>query len=409
MDTTPAAAAMFPARWPGWSRCLNGDVIDPRDFVSADAGRLVDEWGRIALVPAPEGGEGPRAELITEFAAAAGADTVERDRAGNVVATVDGDDADGETITFLATMDDLGTVAAHRAASDVLHRDGDRLVGPATETTSSDASALSILRFVRQNGRPWRRVVVAWLLGEETGLAGMRTLVEDRGAALGSVVDLMGGVGTVSWNAIGFAGVEVEFTTEPRHSLYGGISEIPDAISRFVAALDADPFPVHRTFDADPFTVRRVNRIRAGDVFNHSPASGVIGVDIRSTDPDVLAEVEASTRQAAERAADAAGVEVRFGDGERQPAIRLPGGRDHRLVRALEQAIREVGREPTMRSWSSSNVNVAYAAGLEGIVHDGTHRGGGRGTAGEWTDIPGVLDGVAADCRMLQLLTEPAA
>ena len=45
-------------------------------------------------------------------------------------------------------MDDLGTVAAHRAASDVLYRDGDRLVGPATETTSSDASALSILRFV---------------------------------------------------------------------------------------------------------------------------------------------------------------------------------------------------------------------------------------------------------------------
>jgi acetylornithine deacetylase/succinyl-diaminopimelate desuccinylase-like protein len=140
-------------------------------------------------------------------------------------------------------------------------------------------------------------------------------------------------------------------------------------------------------------------------VFNHSPASGVVGVDIRSTDPQVLAETEAATRAAAHRAAAAAHVDVAVRDAERQPAIRLDGGRDHRLVRALSRAIRETGREPVLRAWSSSNINVCYAAGLQGIVHDGTHRGSGRGTAGEWTDIPGVLDGIAADCRLLQLLS----
>lgn len=380
-------------------------MVDPGEFVAGDAERILDEWGRIALIPAPLGAEHRRAELIAEFAGAS-ADTVEIDRAGNVVATVDGDDPDGETLTFLATMDDLDTVAELRAATDLLVRDGDRFVGPATETTSSDASALSILRFVGREARPWRRLTVAWVLGEETGLTGVRALVAERGDRLGSVIDLMGGVGTVSWNAVGFAGLEVEFSSAPRHTLYGGTSEVPDAIARFVTALHTDRFPRHGPpFDADPLTARRVNQLHAGSVFNHSPATGVVGLDIRSTDPGELADVETRTRAAAEQAAADAGVQVTIRDGERQPAIVLPGGRDHRLVRALAHAITEIGRQPVLRSWSSSNINVCYAAGLEGIVHDATHRGGGRGTADEWTDIPGVLDGIAADCRMLQLLS----
>lgn len=376
---------------------------DPRAFVAADAERLIEEWGHIALVPAPLGAEAERAALVAHLARAAGADHVEIDRAGNVVTWMDGDRADGETITYLATMDDLESVAAHRRTSSVLLRDGDRLVGPCTETTSSDASALALLRFMRStNPRPWRRVWVVFVVGEETGLTGVRTLIDDRGSDLGSVVDLMGGIGTVSWNAIGFAGLEVEFRTAPRHSLYGGISEVPDAISRFVAVLH-ESVPV---VSDEVVTVRRVNRIQAGTVFNHSPETGLVGVDIRSTDPDVLAAVEENTRVAAKQAAAVAGVDLHFEDDQRQQAIALPGGAEHRLVRALAASVEYAGHKPVLRPYSSSNINVVYAAGLPGVVHDATFRGEGRGTADEWTDIPGVIAGVVADCRMLQLLTD---
>jgi acetylornithine deacetylase/succinyl-diaminopimelate desuccinylase-like protein len=378
-------------------------VPEPRAFVAADAERLIEEWGHIALVPAPFGAEAERAALVAHLARAAGADHVEIDRAGNVVTWMDGDRTDGETITYLATMDDLESVASHRRTSSVLLRDGDRLVGPCTETTSSDASALALLRFMRStNPRPWHRVWVVFVLGEETGLTGVRSLVEDRGSDLGSVVDLMGGIGTVSWNAIGFAGLEVEFRTAPRHSLYGGISEVSDAIGRFVAALH-ESVPV---VSDDVVTVRRVNRIQAGTVFNHSPATGVVGVDIRSTDPDVLAAVEQNTRVAAKQAAAVAGVDLHFEDDQRQQAVALPGGAGPRLVQALTASVEYAGHDPVLRPYSSSNINVVYAAGLPGVVHDATFRGGGRGTADEWTDIPGVIAGVVADCRMLQLLTD---
>jgi metal-dependent amidase/aminoacylase/carboxypeptidase family protein len=380
---------------------LNGAVLSARDFVAADRDRILDEWGRIALLPAPLGGEQDRAALIADLARAAAADHVEIDRVGNVVTWLDGVRADGPTLTFLATMDDLESVAAHRSRSDVLYHANGRMVGPCVETTSSDATALALIRFAAAGERPWRRLLVAFVLGEETGLTGVRALVDDYGADLGAVVDLMGGVGTVSWNALGFAGVEVSFTASPRHTLYGGVSEVSDAIARFVRALH-DAVPPE---DYERVAVRRVNRIHAGSVFNHSPETGTVSVDIRSADPGALAALDTDTRALADAAAGDAGVQVSVADGERQPAITLPGGREHPMVRALAAAIREQGREPVLRPWSSSNINVVYAAGLEGIVHDGTFRGGGRGTADEWADIAGVLDGLAADCRLLGLLT----
>ncbi|HEY7009792.1 MAG TPA: M20/M25/M40 family metallo-hydrolase [Jatrophihabitantaceae bacterium] len=372
------------------------------DFVAADRDRVLDEWGRIALLPAPLGGEERRAALIADLARASGADHVEIDRVGNVVTWLDGTAADGPTLTFLATMDDLESVAAHRSRSDVLYHADGCMVGPCVETTSSDATALALIRFAAAGQRPWRRLLIVFVLGEETGLTGVRALVDDFGADLGSVVDLMGGIGTVSWNALGFAGLEVSFTTSPRHTLYGGVSEVSDAIARFVRALhDAVP-----SGDDDLIAVRRVNRIHAGSVFNHSPETGTVSIDIRSVGPDTLDVLDADTRALAADAAEQAAVRVSIADGERQPAITLPGGREHPMVRALATAIREQGREPVLRPWSSSNINVVYAAGLSGIVHDGTFRGGGRGTADEWADIAGVLDGLAADCRLLQLLTE---
>jgi acetylornithine deacetylase/succinyl-diaminopimelate desuccinylase-like protein len=375
-------------------------------FVAADSARLVAEWQQIALIAAPAGEEAERAALIAELARLAGADAVEIDRVGNVVATLSG--SGEQSLTYLATMDDLASVAAHRQQSDRIAVLGDRLVGPCVETTSSDASALAIIRFAAARPRLFGRLTVAFVLGEETGLSGVRVLCADRGAELGLVVDLMGGVGTISWNAIGFDGVLVEFTTEPRHSLYGGVSEVTDAIARFVTALHANPPAFVHPDSEDPdavLSVRRVNQVAAGSVFNHSPSTGTVGVDIRSTDPAMLLRLGRQTRALAAQVASEVGVHVTWRDGVQQAAGILPGGRSHRLVRAGAQAVRDVGAPLLLRPWSSSNINAVYEVGLEGIVHDGMRRGGGRGTAGEWADITGVLQGVAADCQLLLMMT----
>jgi hypothetical protein len=282
---------------------LNGAVSieEIHRFVQADRPLFLQQWQRIALAPAPAGAEAERAALIAGFARDAGADHVEIDRVGNVIATVEG--SGDRDVTFLATMDDLDSVAAHRRATDRIELTGERLVGPCSQTTSSDATGLGLVRFVEQSQRRFRRLTVAFVLGEETGLTGVRALCEDRADRLGWVIDLMGGVGTISWNAIGFDGINVEFRAEPKHSLYGGVSEVSDAIARFVTAVHADvppsvgPEPTGPLEEiTGPVTIRRINRIAAGEVFNHSPQVGTVGVDVRSTDPAILRELGSATR-----------------------------------------------------------------------------------------------------------------
>jgi acetylornithine deacetylase/succinyl-diaminopimelate desuccinylase-like protein len=373
-------------------------------FAQADRTRVLAEWQSIALIPAPAGREERRADLIAELARNSGADRVEIDRAGNVVASLTGSGARART--YLATMDDLESVAALRDETDRIELSDDRLLGPCVETTSSDASALSVIRFAAASRGLFGLLTVAFVLGEETGLMGVRTLCADRADDLGWVIDLMGGVGTISWNAIGFDGVIVEFSARPRHSLYGGSSEVPDAMARFISALHEDLPPFVHPESEDPdavLTVRRVNQLAAGSVFNHSPASGTVGVDIRSTDPKALHQLGRDTRELATRIGAQVGVLVACHDAMQQPAVRLPAGREHPLVRAGAQAVLDVGSPLLMRPWSSSNINAVYQAGLDGIVHDGTQRGGGRGTPDEWANVPGVLAGIAADCQLLRL------
>jgi acetylornithine deacetylase/succinyl-diaminopimelate desuccinylase-like protein len=386
-------------------------VQSVREFVAADRPVFLAQWQRIALIPAPEGEEAQRAELIASFARETGAHT-EIDRVGNVVAVLDGSGT--REVTFLATMDDLASIAEHRRRSDAIAVEGDRLVGPCSQVTASDATGLALLRFARAH-RAFRRLTVAFVLGEETGLSGVRELCAARGPQLGWVIDLMGGVGTISWNAIGFDGVIVEFSAPPRHSLYGGVSEVSDAVARFVAALHAEvpptvaPEPVPGVVPAGPLTIRRVNQLAAGEVFNHSPQTGTVSVDLRSTSPDELRALGVATRETAAAVAAACGVAVTCRDGVQQPAALLPGGESHPLVVAAADALRDVGVEPILRPWSSSNINVAYEHGLEGIVHDDPTRGAGRGTPDEWADVSRVLTGLAADCRLLELISRPAA
>ena len=377
------------------------------EFVESDRALFLRQWQQIALIPAPERAEAERAGLIASFARDAGAE-VSLDRVGNVVATLTG--TGSRELTFLATMDDLESVAQARRSSDLLAIDGNRLVGPCTQVTASDATGLALLRYAQLH-RSFGALTVAFVLGEETGLTGVRALCADRGDRLGWVVDLMGGVGTISWNAIGFDGIVVEFSAEPRHSLYGGVSAVTDAIARFVTALHAavpasvPSEPVPGVPPSGPLTIRRVNQLAAGEVFNHSPQRGTVGVDLRSTAPDVLSSLGAQTRALAATVAASCGVSVICHDGVQQPAALLPGGADHPLVLAAADAVRSVGVEPILRPWSSSNINVAYQHGLDGIVHDDPTRGGGRGTEQEWADISRVLLGLAADCRLLQAVS----
>jgi acetylornithine deacetylase/succinyl-diaminopimelate desuccinylase-like protein len=374
-------------------------------MAESDAPRIIADWLDIAAVAAPLGAEQDRAEMIAEkLSGISGLADVELssgpDAEGpNVYARLPGT-AGGKSLAVISTLDDLDTIATLRRQPGMrLGRDGDRLVGPCVTTAAISASGIATARLLGAAGwRPAGDVVFAWVSGEETGLTGMRRFIDTRRADADTVIELLAGIGLVSFGAIGAEQLEIRLTAEPRHSLSGGRAAITEALARIILAVqDLTPEPDHDGH----WSVLRVNTVHAGEVLNHSPADCVLTVDVRSTDADWLVPATAQIRTVASTLAADCAVAAQIRTLRSSPPVSLPGGKDNPLVKAAAEAIAATGHEPVIRAWSSSNVNVATEAGIPGVAMEGSTRGGDRGTDHEWCGISGVITGVAASAQLI--------
>src|SRR4051794_5140572 len=83
--------------------------------LSAIEGRreqLIQDWIRLAEIPAPSGGEKARAAYVGERLAAMGFDAIRSDEIGNVIAERRGVDPNGPVIAFAAHMDTVFAATA---------------------------------------------------------------------------------------------------------------------------------------------------------------------------------------------------------------------------------------------------------------------------------------------------------
>lgn len=366
---------------------------------------LISDWLEIASVAAPRGGEQERADIIARsLRQIPGLVDVQisdgpAGEGPNVYARLPGA-SKGKTIAVISTLDDLETIAALRRQPGMqLRRDADTLIGPCVNTASISASATAVARLLcGLDWRPAGDVLFACVSGEETGLTGMRRFLAGRPGEVDVVIEILGGVGTVSHGTIGADWLEVRLSAEPRHSLSGGRAAITEALARIVLAVGELTPPA----DANGhLSVLRVNTVRAGTVVNHSPADGVLSIDVRSTDPQWLTGTSQQVRNLATRLAAQCEVAVEIGGIRSNPPLALAGGNDNPLVRAAADAIAATGHEPVIRPWSSSNLGVAIEAGIPGVAMEGTRRGGDRGTEQEWCGIEGVISGVAASAALI--------
>lgn len=380
---------------------------------ASQAPQLISDWLEIAAVAAPLGAEQERAELIAAklrgISGLAGVQISDGPpgEGPNVYARLPGT-AGGRTVAVVSTLDDLETIAALRRQPGMrLGRDGDRLTGPCVTTAAISASGIATARLLCGAGwRPAGDVVFACVSGEETGLTGMRRFIDTRRADADVVIELLAGVGLVSFGAIGAEQLEIRLSAEPSHSLSGGRAAVTEALARIIVAVqDLTPEP-----DPDGhWSVLRVNTVHAGTVMNHSPADGVLTVDARSTDADWLAATVAQIQAAGPALAAGCGAAARIMTLRSSPPVSLPGGKDNPLVRAAAEAMAATGHEPLIRPWSSSNVNVAAEAGIPGVAMEGALRGGDRGTDHEWCGVSGVVSGVAASAALITSLAATAA
>lgn len=383
-----AAALLLPAVGTADDNVLDGPdakrVVELVRSWRDETAQLLVELGSIA---SPSGEEHERAARVAAEMRRAGLSDVRVSDSPNVVGRIPG--RTGRATVFVSTLDDLRTVAEHQRARGVPPTiEDDRVVGPGTNTSSTTAAMLMAARALVATGfEPRHDIVFAAVAQEETGLAGMRDLYDEYGAAATAFVDVLGDGRRISYGALGIHWWKVVATGPPGHTLRGGLPNVNLGIARAVDRILALPQP---TQFADRTTRINVAMLQSGSVFNHKPPEGWFSLDIRSLDAGIIESIEADVEAILDDVSAETDIAFRLEPENLVPGGQIDGALESDLVRWSGHVAERLGLEPTFSNTGSANLNIAIAAGTPAIGLGGS-RGGERGYPGEWADISAMM------------------
>ena len=213
------------------------------------------------------------------------------------------------------------------------------------------------------------------------------------------------GTSSIIAQALGSRRFQVEITGPGGHSWsdFGAPNPIV-AASVAIGELFDIPLPVN------PRTTLNIGSIEGGTSINAIPSRAVVKVDLRSSDPRRLDELEQRIRRAV---ADAcAHTQSRSSNsaahlqhsitlvGER-PAGELPSASP--LLTAMQAVDAHLGIRSQLQR-ASTDANIPLSLGLEAISLGSGGSGGGAHTLGEWFDPAGREQGLKRIALLLLLL-----
>ena len=357
----------------------------------------------LSAIPAPTGAEGRRAARVAELFREIGLADVRVDHAGNVHGWLG---KNGKPSTPVVLAAHLDTVFA--ADVDVaVERRGHRLEGPGISDNARGLAALIAVADAMVAARvpTVRPILFAATVGEEGwgDLRGVKYLLngnrETGNGKPAAFIALDGaGLDRVIHRALGSKRYHVTFRGPGGHSWAAfGVANPANAVGRATALL-AD-LPISHA----PRTTCAVVRLGGGTGLNSIPQEAWLDLDLRSEDPQALAQLDVTVRAALERAADDENRRRSGGTPTLRLEIQLVGDRPsgvtpraHPLVQAAVAANRALGRDAELTS-ASTDANVPIALGIPAIALGAGGKSGDAHLATEWYEnIEGALGVVRA-------------
>jgi acetylornithine deacetylase/succinyl-diaminopimelate desuccinylase-like protein len=342
--------------------------------------QVIADLIRITETPAPPFKEEKRAALFAQMMRDAGIKDVTIDAEGNVLALRPGRE-DGPVFVVSAHLD---TVFPEGTPIKV-RREGERLMAPGIGDDSLGlASLLAWARLLEANRITTRHpVLFVGTVGEEGpgDLRGVRHLFTNGEYAgrIGAFVSVDNAdAGRIVNGAVGSRRYRLGFKGPGGHS-YGafGIVNPMVAMAETVRGLYAVTVPT------DPKTTYAASVVSGGTSVNSIPDAIALEVDMRSSSPEALAELEQAMLAAAEAgvAGENAARSTRAGAITLEPVLigdRPAGGTaaDHPLVASAMRASKAAGFAPRLDE-SSTDSNIPMSLGVPALTI-GTGAGGGR-------------------------------
>lgn len=364
----------------------NRTVQDAVKWIDDNYDAQVEEWIRITEIPGKSQHEQERGAYVRAQMEAEGLE-VSTDSIGNVTGIRRGTGG-GPTIVFAAHMDTV-----HPLDTDVtVRRDGDILRAPGIfDNSASVANMLATIRAMNRAGvRTQGDVIFVATVQEELGLVGMGYWFDQNPGVADMLVAMDGGLGGVSYGALGIYWTRYWFRGEGSHT--NSSTGKPHPVRALAEAVDH--IYELKVPEGRGGAVYNIGMIGGGKIFNGIPQDVFFTMDLRSVNPVLLdsldAEIESRVKAAAERHG------VRW-DMEREQYL-TAGGTEDQLVDRLEHPVVATALDvynsldiPTRAIPSgSTDGNQGVVRGIPSIAV-GRARGGDQHTLTEYADGTSAL------------------
>ncbi len=318
---------------------------------------IQEEWIRLTEINAPSRFEKDRAKAI-EKALRKRKVEVRYDPAGNLIAVRKGTSG-GPTVVFDAHMD---TVFQPGLKIKAVVKDG-RIHAPGVgDDTRNVAGLLAMLRALDHAKVKTRGdLVFLFSVEEESSMGGAKAYIAANRAGIGHYIALDGGYSGFTYSGIGINHDKIHFIGPGGHTRsatppYSASLPLARAIQRIYA------LEVPRGANVN------IGMLGGSEVPNAKAADAWFSLDLRSTDQQVIDDLDRRIKAIAEEEATRDQMTLRVEVLSRLPASQVPGNRESELAKTAEAVHIAMGfMDPPITATASNDANIALLAGLPAI------------------------------------------
>ena len=353
--------AQTPAEYLDQVKVLQNDarLKAATDHIDKERDLILREWITITEINAPSQHEQERARYLEGLLRKYKLDEVRYDATGNLIAVRKGTGG-GPVIVFDAHLD---TVFQPGLQSKATVRDG-RVHAPGVgdDTRNIEALLATIRALDAAAIKTKGDLIFVFTVEEETSLRGAEEFVKENKGKIDHYIALDGGYEGFTYAGIGINWYKHHFIgpgghTRSRTPPYSASLPLARAIARIYEL----------KVPTSPPSNLNVGMLGGSEVVNAKASDAWFTVDLRSTNNEVIADLEKRIAEILEDEARRAEMKLKTDIISTSPAAVIPGHRDSRLVKVAEAVHRAMGFNPPITNTGSNNSSAALLAGISSI------------------------------------------
>jgi acetylornithine deacetylase/succinyl-diaminopimelate desuccinylase-like protein len=329
-------------------------------FVDKNRAATLNEWSALTEINAPSGKERPRAEYIEKLLRGYKLSSIRYDATGNLIAERKGTGG-GPRVVFDAHLD---TVFQEGLKIKTTIRDGKIYAPGVGDDTRNIEAMLAMIRALNAAQIKTKGdLIFLFTVEEETALRGAEEYVKENKSRIDHYIALDGGYEGFTYGGIGINWYKHHFIgpgghTRSRTPPSSATLPLARAISRIYE------LEVPRT----PSSNLNIGMLGGSEVVNAKAADAWFTVDLRSTDNEVIADLEKKIGAIIQEEAKRAGMTVKTEVISSSPSAQIPNHRTSPLVLTAEAVHLAMGFEnPPITITGSNNSSAALLAGISSI------------------------------------------